>query len=76
MNAFLWVLAVLLATGFLLAGIGKLTQPKEKLAAQPRMAWTEDFSTGNISRRPWPSTASCSCSPSSSPGGRFGPYHF
>jgi uncharacterized membrane protein YphA (DoxX/SURF4 family) len=48
MNAFLWVLAVLLAAAFLLAGIGKLTQPKEKLAAQPRMAWTEDFSAGNI----------------------------
>ncbi len=35
MNALLWVLAVLLAAAFLLAGIGKLTQPKEKLAANP-----------------------------------------
>lgn len=49
MHVVLWVLAGILAAAFLFAGLGKLTQPKEKLAAQGRnMAWTEDFSDGPI----------------------------
>ena len=44
MDAVLWILAGLLAAMFLAAGAGKLVQSKEKLAASPNMAWTEDFS--------------------------------
>jgi uncharacterized membrane protein YphA (DoxX/SURF4 family) len=44
MNVVLWILAALLAAMFLAAGAGKLVQSKEKLAASPNMAWTEDFS--------------------------------
>src|SRR3954471_21589875 len=40
----LWILAGLLAAMFLAAGAGKLVQSKEKLAASPNMAWTEEFS--------------------------------
>lgn len=47
MNIVLWTIAGLLAVGFLLAGVMKLTQPKEKLAQQG-MAWTEDFSPGLV----------------------------
>jgi uncharacterized membrane protein YphA (DoxX/SURF4 family) len=47
-NVLLWVLAALLATVFLAAGASKLAQPKEKLAASPNMAWTEDFTPGAI----------------------------
>ncbi len=42
MNAVLWVLQIVLALAFLLAGVGKVTQPKEKL--RQRMAYVEDFS--------------------------------
>jgi uncharacterized membrane protein YphA (DoxX/SURF4 family) len=48
MNIILWVLAALLAAVFLGAGVMKLTQSKEKLAANPNMAWTEQFSPGVI----------------------------
>jgi uncharacterized membrane protein YphA (DoxX/SURF4 family) len=48
MNVLLWILAGLLALAFLAAGAGKLLQSKEKLAASPNMAWTEDFSPGVI----------------------------
>ena len=48
MNVFLWIVAGLLALVFLAAGGSKLAQPKEKLAASPNMAWTEDFSPGVI----------------------------
>lgn len=44
MNIFLWVLQVVLAGAFGLAGMGRATQSKRKLAANPRMAWTADFS--------------------------------
>jgi uncharacterized membrane protein YphA (DoxX/SURF4 family) len=44
MNILLWTLASLLAAMFVMAGAGKLLQPKDKLAASPNMAWTEDFS--------------------------------
>jgi uncharacterized membrane protein YphA (DoxX/SURF4 family) len=47
-NVVLWILAGLLAALFLMAGSMKLAQPKQKLAASPNMAWTEDFSTGVI----------------------------
>jgi uncharacterized membrane protein YphA (DoxX/SURF4 family) len=47
MNVVLWIIAGLLAVGFLAAGVMKLTQPKEKLAASG-MGWTEDFSPGAV----------------------------
>jgi uncharacterized membrane protein YphA (DoxX/SURF4 family) len=47
-NVVLWILAGLLAALFLVAGGAKLAQPKEKLAASPNMAWTEDFSPGML----------------------------
>jgi uncharacterized membrane protein YphA (DoxX/SURF4 family) len=46
MNVVLWVLAGVLAAVFLAAGLTKLAQPKEKLAAT--MGWVEDFSPGMI----------------------------
>jgi uncharacterized membrane protein YphA (DoxX/SURF4 family) len=46
MNIVLWILAGLLAAFFLAAGLTKVSQPKEKLAAN--MKWTEDFSAGTI----------------------------
>lgn len=48
MNIVLWILAALLAALFLAAGAMKLTQSKEKLGANPNMAWTEQFSPGII----------------------------
>jgi uncharacterized membrane protein YphA (DoxX/SURF4 family) len=48
MNVVLWVVAALLAAVFLAASTMKLTQSKEKLAANPNMAWTEHFSPGVI----------------------------
>src|SRR5215813_9877823 len=42
MNVAVWIVQVLLALAFLAAGLVKLTQPKEKLAAQ--MGWVNDFS--------------------------------
>src|SRR3712207_8853739 len=46
MNVVLWVLAGLLAAVFLLAGLAKITQPREKLATN--MGWVEDFSPGTV----------------------------
>ena len=46
MNVVLWILAGLLAVAFLGAGLTKLTQPKEKLAAT--MGWVEDFSPATV----------------------------
>jgi len=46
MNIALWVIAGLLAAVCLLAGITKLTQPKEKLATM--MTWTKDHSEGRV----------------------------
>jgi uncharacterized membrane protein YphA (DoxX/SURF4 family) len=46
MNVVLWIIAGLLALAFLGAGLTKLTQPKEKLAAN--MGWVEDFSPGVV----------------------------
>lgn len=42
MNIVLWIVQILVALGFGLAGIMKLTQPREKLLE--RMAWVNDFS--------------------------------
>jgi uncharacterized membrane protein YphA (DoxX/SURF4 family) len=46
MNVVLWIIAGLLALAFLVAGLTKLVQPKEKLAAT--MGWVEDFSPGMV----------------------------
>jgi uncharacterized membrane protein YphA (DoxX/SURF4 family) len=46
MNVVLWIVAGVLAAAFLVAGLTKLIQPKEKLAGQ--MGWVEDFSPGVI----------------------------
>lgn len=42
MDIALWVVQVLLAAAFAMAGFAKLTQPKEKLETQ--LKWVEDFS--------------------------------
>ena len=46
MNIALWIAAGTLAVLFLLAGLMKATQPKEKLSAN--MPWVEDFSSGQV----------------------------
>jgi uncharacterized membrane protein YphA (DoxX/SURF4 family) len=46
MNVVLWLVQILLALVFAIAGVMKLTQPKEKLAAQ--LHWVEDFSQGRV----------------------------
>ncbi len=46
MNIVLWILQVVLALAFAMTGISKLTQSKEKLAAQ--MGWVEEFSQGTV----------------------------
>jgi uncharacterized membrane protein YphA (DoxX/SURF4 family) len=46
MNILLWVLQLLLAALFLIAGGTKLSQPKERL--QPRMTWVADRSAGQV----------------------------
>jgi hypothetical protein len=46
MNAFLWVLQIILAAGYAVAGLLKTTQPIDKLA--PRMPWTGDFSARTV----------------------------
>jgi uncharacterized membrane protein YphA (DoxX/SURF4 family) len=46
MNVLLWTVAGVLAAAFLVAGLTKLTQPKQKLAGH--MGWVEDFSPGVV----------------------------
>jgi uncharacterized membrane protein YphA (DoxX/SURF4 family) len=46
MDVVLWIIAGLLALAFLSAGLTKLIQPKEKLAAT--MGWVDDFSPGTV----------------------------
>jgi uncharacterized membrane protein YphA (DoxX/SURF4 family) len=46
MHLFLWILQIVLAAMFALAGVQKSTQPKEKLVA--RLPWVEDFSAGTV----------------------------
>ena len=43
-NIALWIIAVLLAAIFLIAGANKLLIPQEKLAKAPGGGWTLDFS--------------------------------
>jgi uncharacterized membrane protein YphA (DoxX/SURF4 family) len=43
----IWVVQVVLAVAFLMAGLTKLTQPREKLAAG-QMAWAGDFTDGQV----------------------------
>jgi uncharacterized membrane protein YphA (DoxX/SURF4 family) len=46
MNMVAWVLQILLALAFLLAGVIKVSQPRQKLAAS--MGWVEDFSDTGV----------------------------
>ena len=46
MNTTLWIVQGILAMMFLMVGMMKLMQPKEKMAE--KMAWVEDFSQGQI----------------------------
>ncbi|QYJ03225.1 DoxX family protein [Nocardioides panacisoli] len=46
MHLTLWIIASILAAAFAMAGLMKLTQPKEKLAEN--MDWVEDYSAGTI----------------------------
>ena len=46
MNTAVWILQIILAMGFLVAGAMKLTQPRAKLA--PQMGWVEDFSDTQV----------------------------
>ena len=46
MDTALWVAQIVLALAFGAAGVIKLSQPKEKLAAN--MGWVEDFSAGFV----------------------------
>jgi hypothetical protein len=48
MNVALWIVAGVLATVLLVAGINKLLMPKEKLATFPGGGWVEDFSPGAL----------------------------
>ncbi|ONI75737.1 hypothetical protein BWI15_07890 [Kribbella sp. ALI-6-A] len=48
MNVFLWIVAGVLAAFFLAAGANKLLQSKAKLAENPAMKWTDDFSAGTL----------------------------
>jgi uncharacterized membrane protein YphA (DoxX/SURF4 family) len=46
MNIALWIVQILLALAFLMAGIMKSTQPLEKLAT--RMGWVKDLAARNV----------------------------
>ena len=46
MNVFLWVLQIVLALMFAMAGVLKSTQPREKL--QGSLPWVEDFPTSTV----------------------------
>lgn len=48
MNIVAWILSAVLAAIYLLVGILKITTPKAKLADNPRMGWTNDFSASQI----------------------------
>jgi len=49
MNIALWIVQILLALVFLMAGFMKATQSKESLIEKSdHMAWVEDFSSGTI----------------------------
>ncbi len=46
MNVALWIIQIVLAAAFLLAGTTKVLTPKEKL--RERMAWVDDFSQTSV----------------------------
>jgi len=46
MNTVVWIVQVVLALGFLMAGAMKLTQPRAKLA--PQMGWVEDVTDAQV----------------------------
>ena len=46
MNTFIWILQIVLAAMFLMAGAMKMMQPKDKI--QEQMAWVEDFDGSHI----------------------------
>jgi uncharacterized membrane protein YphA (DoxX/SURF4 family) len=46
MNITLWIVAILLAIAFGMAGATKLATPKEKLA--PKMSWVNDYSANGV----------------------------
>ena len=48
MRKVLWFIQVLLALLFLGAGLAKIIQPKDALAAIENMRWVEDFSQGTV----------------------------
>ncbi len=48
MNVVLWIAQIVLAVTFLMAGAMKLMQPYERLAADERMGWVNDVSTGLV----------------------------
>lgn len=49
MDLALWIVAGLLAAVYLLAGLGKLFIPKERIASLSSSArWVEDFSAGGV----------------------------
>lgn len=47
MNVVLWVIASLLAVAFIGAGVYKIVQPKEKLAASG-LGWVDGFSANSV----------------------------
>lgn len=48
MNTALWIAAALLATASTAAALNKLLVPREKLLANPQMAWANDFSQQQV----------------------------
>ncbi|MBA2240960.1 MAG: DoxX family protein [Solirubrobacterales bacterium] len=48
METVTWILQIVLAIAFLVAGAFKLSTPKAKLLENPNMAWTEDFSEAQV----------------------------
>jgi len=48
MNIALWVVQGLLAFTFFAAGMLKLLMPKEKLTANPKLGWANDFSAAQV----------------------------
>lgn len=46
MNVLLWIIAIVLAVVFLMAGMAKVSPPKEKLAE--KMGWVEDRSPNAV----------------------------
>ena len=48
MDMLLWVVAVVAAASFLLAGSLKLALPHARLTADPKMGWARDFSASQV----------------------------